>query len=461
MSHVDIGDRLELFVDKLLIDRMNGAAQKLHAPIPAGTAIACDCPWVGCGCYFTVIKDGDLYRMYYHVGCRIESPDEAHYGCYAESADGITWTKPNLGIHEIDGSKVNNVILAGYDDPAVNFSPFIDGNPDAPPAERYKAIGGLQKTGLLGFASEDGIHWRLWRQEPVIPSDPDEFRYDSQNVAFWSQHEQCYVCYLRIWLDGIRTIARCTSDDFEHWSDLTPMSFGATPLEDLYINQTSPYFRAPHIYIALAARFVPERKVLSDEEGELYEVDRYRGVGYWQDCAETVFMTSRGGSIYDRMFMQGFVRPGVDRRNWVSRCNYAALGIVPTGTAEMSLYVKRHNQQPSAYCERMVLRTDGFVSVNAPYSGGQMVTKPLKFCGKGLAINYSTGAAGHVRVEIQDVGGNPIDGFRMEDAVPIIGDEIERAVRWKNGSDVGELSGKIVRLRFDMKDADLYSLRFR
>jgi hypothetical protein len=78
-----------------------------------------------------------------------------------------------------------------------------------------------------------------------------------------------------------------------------------------------------------------------------------------------------------------------------------------------------------------------------------------------LEINYSTSAAGSIRVEIQEMGGEPIPGFRLADCPEIIGDEIARVVSWKDGGDVSRLAGKPVRLRFVMKDADLFSLRFR
>ena len=42
-----------------------------------------------------------------------------------------------------------------------------------------------------------------------------------------------------------------------------------------------------------------------------------------------------------------------------------------------------------------------------------------------------------------------------------IGDEIARVVSWKGNTDVSALAGKAVRLRFILKDADLYSIRFR
>jgi hypothetical protein len=239
------------------------------------------------------------------------------------------------------------------------------------------------------------------------------------------------------------------------------MSYGDAPPEHLYINQTHPYFRAPHIYVALAARFMQGRQVLSDDEGARYRVGSYRGVGYWQDCSEAVLMTSRGGTRYDRTFLEGFVRPGPDRRNWVSRCNYPALGIVPTGPGEISLYVQRHNQQPTAHLERLTLRVDGFASVHAPYAEGAMLTKLFRFDGRELVLNYATGAAGHVLVELEDESGVPIPGYSLGDATPLVGDEIERVANWRHTSAVGSLAGQPVRLRVVMKDADLYSIRFR
>ena len=47
------------------------------------------------------------------------------------------------------------------------------------------------------------------------------------------------------------------------------------------------------------------------------------------------------------------------------------------------------------------------------------------------------------------------------DCPEMIGDEIERVVAWKGGADVAKLAGKVVRLRFALRDADLYALRFR
>ena len=99
--------------------------------------------------------------------------------------------------------------------------------------------------------------------------------------------------------------------------------------------------------------------------------------------------------------------------------------------------------------------------LNAPYAGGELVTKPLTFDGREFVVNYSTSAMGSVRVEIQDAEGNPVEGYRLDQCPEIFGDEIQHVVTWEDGKDVSQLTHKPVRLRFVLKDADLYSIRFR
>ena len=134
---------------------------------------------------------------------------------------------------------------------------------------------------------------------------------------------------------------------------------------------------------------------------------------------------------------------------------------MPSGDTEISIYKQAHYAQPSNRLERYTLRTDGFVSVHAPFAGGEMRTKPLRFSGSELVLNFSTGAAGSVRVELQDREGHPIPGFFLDDCAPLAGDAIAKPVLWKQGGRLAGIAGKDIRLRFVMKDADLYSIRFR
>jgi hypothetical protein len=109
---------------------------------------------------------------------------------------------------------------------------------------------------------------------------------------------------------------------------------------------------------------------------------------------------------------------------------------------------------------RDTLRLDGFVSINAPWKGGELHTRPVQFAGSELRINFATSAAGGLRVELQDLDRKPIPGFTLDDCPEIFGDTLDRTVNWKQGADVSKLSGIPVRMRFVMKDADLYSLQF-
>lgn len=262
---IDIGSRRELFVDRHLIARLDSTELRLQTPVDRGSVLRIQEPWEGPFCaYFTVIRDADRFRLYYRcVGDAGPDGRPQEATCYAESPDGVQWTKPKLGLFEVKGTKANNVILAGMPPFSHNFTPFLDSKPGIPAAERYKALAGLSKSGLAGFVSADGIRWRRLREQPLLPP-ATATRYDSQNLAFWWDEEKRYVCYFRTFKavpgkGNVRWVSRATSPDFLTWDEPQEMSFGDAPPEHLYTNQTSPYFRAPHILVSTAARFMPGR----------------------------------------------------------------------------------------------------------------------------------------------------------------------------------------------------------
>jgi hypothetical protein len=452
---IEFGTKRELFVDHSFIENLNGAGILMHHPHDEGIVMYFDKPWEGnFSIYTTIIKDGDLYRAYYR-GVREAGSDNqtVETTCYAESDDGITWTKPGLRLYEVNGTRENNVILANAAPVTHNFSPFIDTNPKAEPNQKYKAVGGSSATGLVTYGSPDGIHWHKLSSEGIIKKGA----FDSQNIAFWSEAENRYVSYFRIFSKGYRSVARAVSEDFKTWSEPVEMTYGNTQPEQIYTQQTSPYFRAPHIYIAIGARFLPGRQVLNEEQARKINVNP----GYFKDLSEAIFMTTRGGNVYDRTFMEAFIRPGIGLGNWVSRTNYPALNVVQTGPEEISIYVNQDYAQPSSHLRRYSLRIDGFTSLNAPFSGGTMVTKLFTFSGTNLEINYSTSAAGEIRFELQDEQGRPFKGYSIDECQPVLGNEIERIVTWKGGEDISKLSSKTVRMKIWLKDADLYSFRFK
>lgn len=455
-----VGSRLELFVDDWLIETMSNATLKLHTPTRREVVFKFDAPWEGgLSAYVTIMQDQGRFRMYYRGGGDLTR----EYTCMAESKDGINWTRPALGLFEFEGSKDNNIIWTGEKKAyweSHNFSPFKDTNPAASAAQRYKAvtlgrrtIDGQTRNVLLAFVSPDGIRWKRLQDEPIIT----EGSFDSHNTAFWDETRQSYVCYFRLSREGKRSIKRSVSADFLHWSKPEWLDFGDTPLEHFYTNGIVPHFRAPHIYLAFPMRFVPERTRIGPEARKT------------DGLSDAVFLSSRDGLHWSRTFMEAFIRPGLYQANWggAHGNNTPAWGIIQTGDEEMSLYIsENYGNYPNEAdkvprVRRATMRIDGFVSINAPYTGGEMLTKPLIFKGRTLMMNYSTSAVGSIKVEIQDEHGKPVPGFALADSTEIYGDEIERAVSWRHGTDVSPLAGRTARLRLAMKDADLYSICFK
>ena len=110
--------------------------------------------------------------------------------------------------------------------------------------------------------------------------------------------------------------------------------------------------------------------------------------------------------------------------------------------------------------DRAVLRLDGFVSADAGYGGGEMVTPPIRFEGRRLELNVDTGAGGSVRVELQDEKGRPVPGYTAKEATFICGNSVRMPVSWGERQEVSELPGKPTKIRFVMRDCKLYAFQF-
>ncbi len=484
-SATNIGSRRELFVEDALIERVTGAAQlRLHHPVPREVALVHDAPWEGSGSgYHTVIKDGDRYRLYYrglHLDVskgKMSTSRHQPYYCYAESKDGIRWTKPNLGIVDYKGSKANNIILEGTG--THNFAPFKDANPDCAPDARFKALAGIkQEGGLFAFKSPDGIHWSMIGDKPLITNGA----FDSQNIGFWDPTLGKYRAYWRTFTAGVteqkvwkpsgyRAIRTGTSKDFINWSNEADLTYVDSPAEHLYTNQVAPYPRAPHLLIGIPTRYVDRgwsdsARALPDLENR--ELRASASERYGTAVTEALIMASRDG-VHFKRWNEAFIRPGISRKGtWQYGQNYVAHNFVETKSTlpgapdELSFYSTEDYWHGSGgKLRRYTLRNDGFVSVKASTKGGELVTKPFVFSGKMLTMNFATSAVGDIRVEIQHADGKAIPGFALKDCPAHFGDTLERIVGWIGGIDVSKLAGKPIRLRFVLKDADLYSYWFR
>lgn len=495
---IDIGSRRELFVDPALIDRLDGARLALHRPQPQEVSVVFDAPWeASAPGYATVFRDGDRYRLYYRAApAACQDCDARQLTCYAESDDGIRWRKPDLGLFEFQGSKRNNVVWQGV--MSHNFTPFRDDRPGCSPAERYKAVGGCNAKwgggeGLVALASPDGIQWRRMAGQPLSLAG----NFDSQNLIFWDAAAGCYRAF---WRDHRRRDPRipegrdvktATSADLRQWSepqwlDYEPNRSGSPELDQtddpsgdhhqFYCGGVLPYPRAPHLLLGFPQRYVDRGWTASTDA--LPEIGRRRELAARNAgggrptregtvASDVLFMAGRDARKFF-VWPEAFVRPGIQRPgSWYYGDAWIAWGLVETAgrdagaPSDLSVYIQQseHRDGPGRL-RRHTLRMDGFGSVCAPLTGGTMTTRPFTFAGNRLEINFSSSAGGRLRIEIRDKEGRGLPGYGIDDCHLQYGDQLDREVSWKGGADVGALAGRPVRLHVELKDADLYALRF-
>jgi hypothetical protein len=500
---LDVGSRRQVFIDKTFLAESKGVDLCVHPPRKTGErTIDTDRPWEkgGIGPYSSVLKTGDGYHMWYHAMDSVQW-DSGHTNgaiCYARSTDGIRWEKPNLGLVEYQGSRQNNIVIghgaAGVELGQDGGMVFLD--PKAPADQRFRMLvrfGAKVEEGEAChlYSSGDGIHWKLTHKSVVV-SRPQKkgHNLDSQNVMFWDGRLQKYVTYVRKnrmepGSQG-RCIARGESDhlgDFPAVQDM-PIIFGPdkddphhgnTPVVDFYMSAAIKYPWADNAYYMFPTAYY---HYIGGALGEFpREVPTNAGP------LDTQFAASRDGITWERYDRRPFVPLGMKGEfDWASA--RTIWGLVPDTTGrEMYLYYRASDwlhgwdrdernkrlltgaglgaDQNIAVISRLVLRRDGFVSVRGAYTGGEFTTPPLTFTGNKLILNVDTSATGIARIGIIDDHGAWVDGFAPEKCDLIhTANEVNRIVTWQRNSDVSRLAGKPVRLRFMLRDCDLYAFQF-
>jgi len=428
---VDIGERLELFVDDHLVARVDGDVERrLCRPEPKEVVFVADAPWEGnTSGYFTFFQDGSTYKMVYRGWQHDSSKKPVHPAvtCYAESKDGVHWSRPSLGLHAWQGSKDNNIIWLAEPE-SHNFTPFRDTNPKTPASARYKAVGGHQRGRLYGLQSPDCRRWTRVQQAPILTNG----HFDSQNLAFWDADRSEYRAYWRYFDKGVRAIRTATSRDFVTWGEPADLIYTeGTPREHLYTNAIQKYFRAPHLFVGFPTRYEPRSQQV-----------------------EPILMLSRDGRTFHRHGEPVIPRTAPKDRNH-NRSNYMAWGMLhlPERPDEISVYAtENYYEALPGRVRRFVYRVDGFVALQSGAKGGSVLTKPLRCSGSELCLNYIVREGGTLSVEVLDGAGATIGT-----STPLAGDRVDGIIGWKRDP---RLDQGVVQLRLSMRNAEVYSLRF-
>ena len=477
MNPIQIGSRREVFWDDALLDMTKTTAVfRLHEPVQRECVLTYDEPWAGdCAAYNVVLPDPEagVYRMYTRIS---GGPIEGNVA-YAESTDGIHWEKPSLGIVEFEGSSDNNLLFDFEHRPDIHgfdsFRPFIDDNPDCPPEERIKGVGNFGNFGgplqLQLFTSADGIHFDY--QGPLKIKGA----FDSVNTVFYNKYTGTYQAFVRdfhpagdptyqIWTRDVRFTESPVLLG-KDWPIPRPLRYDCGSDWQMYINSIFKYSRADHMYVGFPSRYI-QRREWTDNYEELCGLEKRkermkRDPRFGLAVSDTLFMCSRDGLNW-RRYPEAFVRPGPEHPSgWVYGSVYFSNGIVETPAShpgcdpELSFYCAENRwMDVPAQIYRYSLRTDGFVSLFAPYPEANIVTKPFIYEGSDLYVNLSTSAYGHATFRLRDV-----ESGREITSCETFGDSIHKKVHFNVSP--AELAGKPVILSVNLCDADLYSMIFQ
>ncbi|MBQ8509107.1 MAG: hypothetical protein IJ493_04285 [Clostridia bacterium] len=487
MKAFNLGAGREVLWDMELADKVTGVSLHMHKPVRKNVVLDCNEPWEGehCG-YGSMIFDGERYRLYYrgagaNDGVWKEESGSHSLWCLALSDDGKTFTKPNLGMFEYNGSKDNNIVHM-ESRMIDNFSVQLDTNPDCPPDEKYKAlslddlkevtVNGEKKYvgSLMYYKSADGIHFT-----PVgILHVKGTF--DSLNFVMWDERIGKYRLYFRDFhpLDRehgieyeaeahVRDIRVAFSEDFVNWTEPQLLDYGDDKLEiQFYTNGIAKYHRA-NIFYGMPTRYIdrsPDKinyQYLPDVGGFRPMLIQKHGRG-GTAITEATVMTSRDGVSFRRT-NEAFLTPGIENGdNWVYGDGYIVRGMVETASDfkgepnELSLYVGTGYRARPVTFERYTIRMDGLFSWGAGFEGGEVLTKPLTFDGGRMSVNFETSALGYLQIDICDENGEPLEGYSTG---RLFGNTTARPCDFAKS--LAALSGQAVRLKVSMKDCEFYS----
>ena len=461
-------------------DAPKGIRLVVDEPRRHGPLVAPERPWEEMGLSIRcIIKDGDKYRAW--GGC--QDKDGNSYTCYFESADGLAWQRPNLGLVEYAGSKENNLI------PRAPNCVFID--PDAPPDKRYKGVSdghvstaefrafiekhpdrwehrALRKdanfiAALYGHVSADGLNWTQLPEPFTIEHT------DTQIIGAYDPVQKKYMIFTRNWFVGPRSLR--APEDPAHMSWLGESR--GSGRRSIGYTQSDHFGDFPLSRVILAPR--PDMS-----PSQLLYTNGYTTIPGAPDhhlLFPTVWDTSDDATHLE-------MAASHDGRlwNWVSRgplmktgefgrfdggCIFWHPNLIELPCGDFALpytgYSFPHKYPRGAWsygAGYAVWPKGRLIGVEAPEEG-EFTTVSFMVPGRKLLINAVTKRAGSILVAATNRHGAFVAGRSFDDAVPIIGDQYRTVVKWKGGDELGVEPGQPISLRFRMNKATIYGLDFQ
>ena len=460
----DLTGPWELVVDDHLIQEKQGLVRRYHPfrKHAGNPVLKPDRPWEGQVAYLlgTVLPfpDGQGYRIWYHTAKPDADPKEQYRNLYAESRDGVHWTKPDLGIVQFRGSGENNIFL---DRMRESHIPLVIHTPWDPDTEKeYKLVyydygrtdPRHRVSGYYGAWSSDGIHWSPIREEPLF-ADPG----DVGNFV-WDPHQGRYLGYAKIFVPNgghrRRAIGLTATTDFLHWPP-TQLVLAPDTVDDRWVTadrqHTDFYGLSAFAYESMYLGFL-----------WVFRIDD----GHNDGTIHVELVSSRDGMDWKR---EEGDRPPLLKLGAAGQWDDGMLHTPSQPLVEgdeIRLYYGASDQthvSPVAggwgNCAigLATLRKDGFASLDAGEEAGSFTTRRLRRFAGPLRVNADA-RRGWVRLELLDSSGNVIPGFGKDQCDPVKDDGVDQVVRWQ-GRDRWPESARPAQLRFFLQNASLYSFR--
>ena len=442
-GHRDLGSRKHVFIDGLLFESLENADIVCNPPkdrqelnIHPGKS-----SWRP-----TVMDvDGKVY-MYLPEG--YSSREGLTHLCVSE--DGVNFQTPDLDTYE----EYPDCVLANV--PSYGTF-FHDLNPSTPPWAKYKYTAWSSNRGMYLYVSPDGIHWRRNQSAmlPIVSGGGVE--------SFWDDQLGLYRTYVRrdtstntregpaagasrrlcmfetdevtkVWPFHRLRHPYFKGNPFPALTGEGPVVFDATPAGQVYRSRAIKYPWAPDTYLAFVWRFNAHDQTRRIDLG----TSRDGGTLWHFFAPETWYVEP--GDVAEVLSIYGLIRR--DDEIW----HYVDYGGAHGGGDAKRVYA------------RFTQRLDGFTSLDTETRTGTATSRPITFKGERLVLNIT--ATGETRVEISNEKGKPIPGFALTDCNPIQSDNVRHLVTWNGKEDVSSLSGKVVRLKFQMNNTKLYAMQF-
>ena len=360
-------------------------------------------------------------------------PSEREMGlCYACSADGIHWEKPELGLVELDGNKQNNILMR-----RVNGAGVFKDERESDPARRYKMFFCGEPQMTVAF-SADGLEWSQPLPIPQVEA------HGTHPNAFWAETLGKYVGITRQHARNIRLVTRTESLDFVQWTPDESILEGPSPLLQMH---DMIVFPTCGIYIGLIGIMVyPEDSQIDVKQH--VELAWSPDTIHWHRIQEGIPFMGHTPSEMERY--------GETPYDWGT--------IFPSTPIffddEIRIYYGAGDgyffNWRNGYLALATLRSDGWAGYEpiATDTPAVITTQPLSFDGTSVGITADVSDGGSVGVAILDKAGN-----QLINSQPIHSTVTDSRVKWEPSQDLANLRDKEIRLRFQLHNAKLYAFQ--